>query len=182
MRRHITGLEATYVAIESNKRGAITLAAPPSDPVDSGREIKPPALSEVPENARSAPPRVRKPKRNSDQYLAPTADLAAHRGELRQAFGKTLSDEFAEVMLGKLVEALSPGPNDGLDESTLNAAIALVTSMQPNTELEALIAVQIAATGFAGLKFLRQSQRHMDEVFISLYEDTRQSFFVYSSI
>jgi hypothetical protein len=28
---------------------------------------------------------------------------------------------------------------------------------------------KIAATGFAGLKFLRQSQRHMDEVFIGLY-------------
>jgi hypothetical protein len=72
-------------------------------------------------------------------------------------------------MLGKLVEALSPGPHDGLDESTLNAATALVTSIQPNTELEALIAVEIAATGFAGLKLLRQSQRHMDEVFVSLY-------------
>ena len=124
MGRHITDLEATYVAIESNKRGSIILAAPPSDPVDSGREIKPSALSEVPENPRSAPPRVRKPQRNSDRCLAPTADLAAHRGELRRAFGKTLSDEFAEVMLGKLVEALSPGPYDGLDESTLNAAVA----------------------------------------------------------
>jgi hypothetical protein len=41
--------------------------------------------------------------------------------------------------------------------------------MQPNTELEALIAVEIAATGFAGLKFLRQSQRHMDEALVSLY-------------
>jgi hypothetical protein len=37
----------------------------------------------------------------------------------------------AEVMLGKLVEALSPGRHDGLDESTLNAALALVTSMRP---------------------------------------------------
>jgi len=76
-------------------------------------------------------------------------------------------------MLGKLVEALSPGPHDSLDESTLNAAIALVTSMQPNRELEALVAAEIAATGFAGLKFLRQSQRHMDEVFVSLYGGIR---------
>jgi hypothetical protein len=53
-------------------------------------------------------------------------------------------------MLGKLVEALSPGPHDGLEQSTLNAAIALVTSMQPNTELEALVAVEIAATDLPG--------------------------------
>jgi hypothetical protein len=36
--------------------------------------------------------------------LAPTADLADHRGELRQAFGKTLSDEFAE---GRKASSLS---------------------------------------------------------------------------
>ena len=31
------------------------------------------------------------------------------------------------------------------------------------------MAVQIAATGFAGLKFLRQSQHHMDEIYIDVY-------------
>ncbi len=56
-----------------------------------------------------------------------------------------------------------------LDEATLNAAIALVASVKPQTELEALIAVQIVATGFAGLKFLKHSQRHLDEAFIGVY-------------
>jgi hypothetical protein len=37
------------------------------------------------------------------------------------------------------------------------------------SELEALIAVQIAATGFAGLKFLQHSQRHLDDAFIGVY-------------
>jgi hypothetical protein len=31
------------------------------------------------------------------------------------------------------------------------------------------MAIQIVATGFAGLKFLRQSQHNMDEVFIGVY-------------
>ena len=31
------------------------------------------------------------------------------------------------------------------------------------------MAVQIAAAGFTGLKFLRQSQRHMDEIYIGVY-------------
>jgi hypothetical protein len=80
-----------------------------------------------------------------------------------------ISDEFAEVMLGKLITALRPGPFDHLDEATLNAAIAVISSINPQTELAALIAVQIAATGFAGLKFLRQSQHHMDEIYIDVY-------------
>jgi hypothetical protein len=35
--------------------------------------------------------------------------------------------------------------------------------------MEALIAVQIVATGLAGLRFLRQSHRHMTEDFIEVY-------------
>jgi hypothetical protein len=45
----------------------------------------------------------------------------------------------------------------------------LITSEKPQTELQALLTVQIVATGFAGLKFLRQSQHHMDETYIAVY-------------
>jgi hypothetical protein len=62
-----------------------------------------------------------------------------------------------------------PGPFDVLDEATLNAAIAVIASVKPQSELEALIAVQIVATGFTGLKFLKHSQRHLDETFIGVY-------------
>ena len=72
-------------------------------------------------------------------------------------------------MFGKLAAALRPNPYEQLDEATLNAAIALVASMQPETELQAMLAVQIAATGFAGHKLLRQSQHHLDEIHISVY-------------
>ena len=73
------------------------------------------------------------------------------------------------MILGKLVEALRPGPWDQLEEATLNAALAIITSMQPQTELQALLAVQIIATGFSGLRLLRQSQQHMTEAYIDLY-------------
>jgi hypothetical protein len=53
-----------------------------------------------------------------------------------------------------------PSPFDQLEEPTLNAALAIIDSMQPQSELEALLAVQIIAAGFSGLRFLRQSQRH----------------------
>jgi hypothetical protein len=88
---------------------------------------------------------------------------------LREALGNTLSDEFVDVILGKLVEALRPGLYDQLDEATLNAALATIDSMQPRSELQALLAVQIIATGFAGLRFLRQSHRQMTEDYINVY-------------
>src|ERR1700724_3255762 len=87
----------------------------------------------------------------------------------RHLFGNTLSDEFVDVILGKLVEALRPGLYDQLEEATLNAALATIDSMQPRSELQALLAVQIIAIGFAGLRFLRQSHRNMTEDFINVY-------------
>jgi hypothetical protein len=60
----------------------------------------------------------------NDQWKAPTPDLEGHRKRLREALGNTLSDEFVDVILGKLVEALRPGLYDQLDEATLNAALA----------------------------------------------------------
>jgi hypothetical protein len=51
----------------------------------------------------------------------------------------------------------------------LNAALALIDSLQPRSEMEALMALQIVATGLSGLRFLRQSQHHMDESFIEIY-------------
>jgi hypothetical protein len=187
-RRHIRGREATYIAIESSKRRPVQIepapegddaAAPPeaadaapTEAVDKATELVPTTKGSThspPRELRRKPPRVRKPLRNSDRCVAPTPDLEAHRSALRRAFGNTLSDEFAEVMLGKLVTSLRPGPYDELDEATLNAAIALISSVNPQTELAALIAIEIVATGFAGLKFLRQSQHHMDEIYIDVY-------------
>ena len=179
MRRHISGREATYMAIESDRRAPVKIEPLPEGGADNVPSTTSTSAALAPANtgsvislpsaSRKKPPRLRKPSRNHDRCVAPTADLEEHRGVLRQAFGNTLSDEFAEVMLGKLITALRPGPFDHLDEATLNAAIALIASVNPQTELQALIAVQIAATGFAGLKFLRQSQHHMDEIYIDVY-------------
>jgi hypothetical protein len=66
-------------------------------------------------------------------------------------------------------QALRPGLYDQLEEATLNAALATIDSMRPRSELQALLAVQIIATGFAGLRFLRQSHRNMTEDFINVY-------------
>ena len=118
---------------------------------------------------KAPPPRVRKPSPIHDHFLAPTPDLAGYRARLREAFGNTMSDEFVDVMLGKVIEALKPSPFDRLDEPTLNAALAIINSVQCRSELEALIAVEIVATGFSGLRFLRQSHKNMTEEYVSVY-------------
>jgi hypothetical protein len=168
MKPRISGKDATSVALEAAERGPIRVdASLDGDPATANVPV-PSAPQAVPDE-RKAPPRVRKPSPHSDQCLTPAADLEGHRARLREAFGNTMSDEFVEVILGKLIEALRPSPFDQLEEPTLNAALAIIASMQPQSELQALLAVQIIATGFAGLRFLRQSQRHMTEEFIDVY-------------
>jgi hypothetical protein len=161
----ISGKDATAIARTALKRRPIQLQAS-----DGAQE---PAVALVPsggaDQERKAPPRVRKPSSMHDQCLAPTPDLESHRKRLREGFGNTMSDEFVAVLLGKLVETLRPGPFDQLEEPTLNAALAIIDSMQPQSELEALLAVQIVATSFSGLRFLRQSQTFMTKDFIDVY-------------
>jgi hypothetical protein len=113
----------------------------------------------APADGRKPPPRLRKPSPHHDRCVAPTGDLETHRARLREAFGNTLSDEFVEFLLGKLMEVLRPNPFDKLEEPTLNAALALIHSNQPRSEMEALIAVEIVAAGLSGLRFLLQSHR-----------------------
>jgi hypothetical protein len=165
-RKHIGGRDATYVAVENDKRRPIALDPPPSASVGTVSEAH--VLVNTDTGSRRVPPRVLKPSRGNDQVCAPTPDLESNRAALRGVFG-TLSEEYSQTMFGKLVAALRPNPFEQLDEATLNAAIALVASMEPKTELEALLAVEIAAIGFAGHKFLRQSQHHLDEIYIGVY-------------
>ena len=58
---------------------------------------------------------------------------------------------------------------DVLDEATLNAAVALIASIQPRSELEAVIAVEIAATAFASFKFLHLCLRHQQDTCIDVW-------------
>ena len=146
--------------------------APPDPAVGPGgsrRAASALVPSELSEHPRQAPPRVLKPSALNDQCVAPTPDLESHRKRLREAFGNSMSDEFVEVLLGKLVEALRPAALESLEESTVNAALAIIDSMHPQSELEALFAVEIIGTGFSGLRLLRQSQQQMTQDYIDTY-------------
>lgn len=171
----ISGKDASYVAMAAGKYPPVQIDGP-DDPSQSQKATEttpnlPAPADGAPEadRQRKAPPRVRKPSPIHNQYLAPTADLESYRAQLREAFGNTMSDEFVNVMLGKLIEALKPNPFDQLEEATLNSALAIIASARCQSELEALMAVEIVATGFAGLRFLRQSQHSMTEDYIRTY-------------
>jgi hypothetical protein len=117
----ISGKTATQVAMDAAKRGPIRIDQVATDVPEP---LHGPQIAAGP---RKAPPRLRKPSPHNDQCLAPTE---GHRARLREAFGNAMSVEFVEVILGKLVEALRPSPFDKLDEPTLNAGLALISSIQ----------------------------------------------------
>ena len=118
MKSRISGKEAVYVARESDKRRPIRLLAPEG----GGQPLGALVPSEGSEQAREAPPRVLKPSALNDQCLAPTPDLESHRKRLREAFGNTMSDEFVEVLLGKLMEALRPAALESLEQRPAHQA------------------------------------------------------------
>ncbi len=163
--RHITGLDVDAPRLANEKRARLNLL-----PSESGdKQLDEPRSSSANEAVKKAPPRLRQPARQGHVLLAPKAELQAHKAAFRELFGETLSDEFVDEMLTQLDSALAPGPWDVLERGTLNAAIAIVASVKPQTELEALLAVQIVATGLAGLKFLQRGQFHLEEAYISVY-------------
>jgi hypothetical protein len=159
MKSRIRGGDAARAAVATTERLPVTLQA-----TDVVGPFQP-----APDNGqRKKPPRVRKPSASHDVIHAPTADLETHRAMLRTTFG-TLSEDFADTMMGKIISGLRPNSYDILSEATLNAAIATVASLKPESEIEALISVQFVIAGFSALRMMELSQRHLGEENIAVY-------------
>jgi hypothetical protein len=149
-------------------RAAVAMAERRPVPLQAADVIGP--FQPIPVEADSkGPPRVRKPSSGHDVIFAPTSDTEGHRAELRKAFGETLSDQFVETMMGKLISGLQPNPFDVLEEATLNAGIAVIASLKLTSELEAFLATQAVIAGFSGFRMLELSQRHLGEENIAVY-------------
>jgi hypothetical protein len=159
MKSRIRGGDAAKAAIATTERLPVTL-----QPADITGPIQ--ALTDA--RPLKGPPRVNKPSSRHDVIFAPTADLETHRAMLRESFG-TLSDEFADTMMGKIISGLCPNPYDQLGEATLNAALATIASLRPESEIEALISVQLVIAGFSALRMMELSQRHLGEENIAVY-------------
>lgn len=160
MKSRIRGGIAVRAAVAMAERQPVPLQA---------TDVVGPSLPVPAAGYRKGPPRVRKPSRSHDVICAPTVDLDAHRADLRGAFGETLSDQFVETMMGKLICGLRPNPFDILEEATLNAALAVIASIKPRSEIEAFLATQAVIAGFSALRMLELSQRHLGEENIAVY-------------
>jgi hypothetical protein len=112
MKSRIRGRDAAWAAVHMAERRPVPLQA---------TDVVGPHLPVAVEGHRKGLPRVRKPSSSHDMIHAPTSNTDAHRAELREAFGATVSDQFVEVMMGKLISGLRPNPFDVLEEATLNA-------------------------------------------------------------
>ena len=98
-RKHISGLHAARAADEFARREPVKWV---SSAQEEGKQVV--ALTPAPAiGAKKGPPRLRKASGRSDALVAPIKGLEEHKAALRQVFGETLSDEFVDVMLTKLV-------------------------------------------------------------------------------
>ena len=159
MKSRIRGGDAARAAVATTERLPVTL---------QGTDVVGP-FQPMPEVIlRKKPPRVRKPSARHDVIHAPTTDLDTHRAMLRTTFG-TFSEEFADTMMGKVISGLRPNAYDLLEEATLNAALATIASLQPESEIDALMCVQLVIAGFSALRMLELSQRHLGEENIAVY-------------
>jgi hypothetical protein len=167
MENRINGLQATHADLEGAKRKPVQLQPATENQEPPTSCLLPPRQNDG--EQRKAPPRVRKPSASDDRCVAPTTDPEKHRKCLRETFGNTMSDEVVDVLLGKLIEGLRPSPFSSLEEATLNAALAVVDSLHPQSEHEALMAVQHVILAFAAQKFLRLSQHQLTKEYVDLY-------------
>src|SRR5258706_9905276 len=159
MKSRIRGGDAARAAVATTERLPVTLQA-----TDLVGPFQP--MPEV--TQRKKPPRVRKPSASHDLNDAATTEIYTHRAILRTTFG-TFSEEFADTMMGKVISGLRPNAYDLLEEATLNAALATIASLQPESEIDALMCVQLVIAGFSALRMLELSQRHLGEENIAVY-------------
>ena len=130
-----------------------------------------PHLPEPTQRDREAGERARarhhaRPKRvqiNADQdgeklSISPThSDGALWLTQVRDAFGTT-SDDFTNRMLIDLANAM-PRASAGQAES-VNTGLAVVAGLEPQNEIEAMLAVQMAATHTAALTMLQIARQN----------------------
>jgi hypothetical protein len=75
---------------------------------------------------------------------------------LQQVFG-TVSDAFAGMMLRELSDAVTID-RDTIDEPTLNGTLAALHGINPQDEIEGMLAAQMVATHLAAMECLRRAR------------------------
>jgi hypothetical protein len=109
--------------------------------------------------------KLRRLNANQAQPYPPDGETGVWWGRLKNALG-TCSDAFVDASLQQLQSAAQL-PCSGISETALNAALAMIEAAAPNNEIEAALALQMAATHAASMSVLsrfggggRYSGRH----------------------
>lgn len=89
---------------------------------------------------------------------APYNDAAGHYYRLLDAFG-TKSCDFATVALSSMLDAMRPRDKPEPEPDAINAALALISGIEPENEVEALLATQMMATNALAMELLGRTRR-----------------------
>lgn len=87
----------------------------------------------------------------------PHTDNAGHLFALNQAFG-TGSCDFQQQQLGRLMAIVRSKQGDAPDELQTNSVIAAVAAVEPQNEVEGMLAVQMAATHEVAMEMLSRAK------------------------
>lgn len=88
---------------------------------------------------------------------APHADGNGHEMVRRHAFG-TMSHDFASHQMGRVMAVMRNRGEDTPPESATNAALAAVDAVEPQNEIEAQLAVQMAGTHEVAMEMLTRAK------------------------
>ena len=83
-------------------------------------------------------------------------DREGYITNMLDAFG-TVSEAFGSEMLAQILTATAPAAGRPTEQS-INAALALVEAVAPQNEIEAMLAVQMAATHSAAMMMLERAK------------------------
>lgn len=87
----------------------------------------------------------------------PHSDNAGHLFALNHAFG-TGSYDFAQQQLGRLLAIVRSKHGEVPDETQTNSCIAAVAAVEPQNEVEGMLAVQMAATHEVAMEMLSRAK------------------------
>ncbi len=86
----------------------------------------------------------------------PHSDTEGYGYRLMDTFG-TRSGAFADLELRRLLKAMGPNNATPADQTTINAALAVVDGIKPENEVEAMLAAQMAVTHMLAMQAMSRA-------------------------
>ena len=96
---------------------------------------------------------IKPAKRQAPRIKMRGKEMITAREDMMQALG-TDSQEFMDGVLRQLANAVSPGKD--ADEEAINFALAVIAGIEPQDELETMLAMQMVAVHMATMTFTRR--------------------------